>query len=101
MGKELCKGLDLLGMKIEERQQPWAGSSGVFHPILTESIVRFQAQAMGEIFPASGPVRTKILGKMSVEKTEQANRVENEMNYLLTEEMTCLLYTSPSPRDRG
>ena len=86
--KSYVKGLDLLGMKIEERQQPWAGSSGVFHPILTESIVRFQAQAMGEIFPASGPVRTKIVGKMSVEKTEQASRVENEMNYLLTEQMT-------------
>ena len=86
--KSYVKGLDLLGMKIEGRQQPWAGSSGVFHPILTESIVRFQAQAMGEIFPASGPVRTKIVGKMSVEKTEQAARVENEMNYLLTEEMT-------------
>ena len=86
--KSYVKGLDLLGMKIEERQQPWAGSSGVFHPILTESIVRFQAQAMGEIYPASGPVRTKIIGKMSKEKTEQAQRVENEMNYLLTEEMT-------------
>jgi hypothetical protein len=86
--KSYVKGLDLLGMKIEERQQPWAGSSGVFHPILTESIVRFQAQAMGEIYPASGPVRTKIIGKMSREKTEQAQRVENEMNYLLTEEMT-------------
>ena len=86
--KSYVKGLDLLGMKIEERQQPCAGSSGVFHPILTESIVRFQSQAMGEIFPASGPVRTKIVGKMSVEKTEQAARVENEMNYLLTEEMT-------------
>ena len=81
MGKEL-------GMKIEERQQPWAGSSGVFHPVLTESIVRFQAQAMGEIFPAQGPVRTKTVGKISREKTEQAKRVENEMNYLLTEEMT-------------
>src|SRR5210317_1714228 len=86
--KSYVKGLDLLGMRIEERQQPWAGSSGVFHPILTESIVRFQAQAMGEIYPASGPVRTKIIGKISVEKTEQAKRVENEMNYLLTEEMT-------------
>jgi len=86
--KSYVKGLDLLGMKIEERQQPWAGASGVFHPILTESIVRFQAQAMGEIYPASGPVRTKILGKLSPEKTEQALRVENEMNYLLTEEMT-------------
>ena len=82
------KGLDLLGMKVEDRQQPWAGASGVFHPILTEAVVRFQAQAMGEIFPASGPVRTKILGKTTPEKTEQASRVENEMNYLLTEEMT-------------
>ena len=82
------KGLDLLGMKVEDRQQPWAGASGVFHPILTEAVVRFQAQAMGEIFPASGPVRTKIIGKITPEKTEQASRVENEMNYLLTEEMT-------------
>ena len=75
-------------MKIEERQQPWSGASGVFHPVLTESIVRFQAQAMGEIFPAGGPVRTKIVGKQTTEKNDQANRVENEMNYLLTEEMT-------------
>ena len=86
--KSYVKGLDLLGMKIEERQQPWAGSSGVFHPVLTESIVRFQAQAMGEIFPAQGPVRTKTVGKITKDKTEQAKRVENEMNYLLTEEMT-------------
>ena len=86
--KSYVKGLDLLGMKIEERQQPWSGASGVFHPVLTESIVRFQAHAMGEIFPASGPVRTKVMGKQSKEKMEQANRVESEMNYLLTEEMT-------------
>ena len=86
--KSYVKGLDLLGMKIEERQQPWSGASGVFHPVLTESIVRFQAQAMGEIFPAAGPVRTKIVGKQTTEKNDQANRVENEMNYLLTEEMT-------------
>ena len=86
--KSYVKGLDLLGMKIEERQQPWSGASGVFHPVLTESIVRFQAQAMGEIFPASGPVRTKIMGKQTTEKSDQANRVENEMNYMLTEEMT-------------
>jgi hypothetical protein len=86
--KSYVKGLDLLGMKIEERQQPWAGSSGVFHPVLTESIVRFQAQAMGEIFPAQGPVRTKSVGKKTREKIEQASRVEEEMNYLLTEEMT-------------
>ena len=82
------KGLDLLGMKIEERQQPWAGASGVFHPVLTESVVRFQAQAMGELFPASGPVRAKIMGKMTPEKFDQAGRVETELNYLLTEEMT-------------
>jgi len=82
------KGLDLLGMKVEDRQQPWAGASGVFHPILTEAVVRFQAQAMGEIFPAAGPVRTKIIGKNDTEKKDQAFRVENEMNYLLTEEMS-------------
>jgi hypothetical protein len=82
------KGLDLLGMKIEERQQPWAGASGVYHPVLTEAVVRFQAQAMGELFPASGPVRTKIMGKMTPEKADQADRVQTEMNYLLTEEMT-------------
>ena len=82
------KGLDLLGMKVEDRQQPWSGASGVFHPLLTEAVVRFQAQAMGEIFPASGPVRTKIVGKQTPERTDQANRVQNEMNYLLTEEMS-------------
>lgn len=86
--RSYVKGLDLLGMKIEERQQPWAGASGVFHPVLTESVIRFQAQAMGEIFPPSGPVRTKIVGKMTPEKIEQSQRVEDEMNYLLTEEMT-------------
>ena len=82
------KGLDLLGMKIEERSQPWAGASGVFHPVLTEAVVRFQAQAMGEIFPASGPVKTKIMGKLTPEKADQADRIQTEMNYLLTEEMT-------------
>ena len=82
------KGLDLLGMKIEDRSQPWAGASGVYHPVLTEAVVRFQAQAMGELFPASGPVRTKIMGKLTPEKSEQANRIQTEMNYLLTEEMT-------------
>lgn len=81
------KGLDLLGMKIEDRTQPWEGASGVFHPMLTEAAVHFQAQAMGELFPASGPARTKILGKMTTEKFEQANRIENEINYLMTERM--------------
>ena len=73
------KGLDLLGMKIEERSQPWQGASGVFHPVLTEAVVRFQAQAMGELFPASGPVRTKIMGKLTPEKTDQADRIQTEM----------------------
>ena len=82
------KGLDLLGMKIEERSQPWAGASGVFHPVLTEAVVRFQAQAMGELYPASGPVKSKIMGKLTPEKIDQADRVQTEMNYLLTEEMT-------------
>ena len=86
--RSYVKGLDLLGMKIEERTQPWQGASGVFHPVLTEAVVRFQAQAMGEMFPASGPVRTKIVGKKDQIRIDQASRIENEMNYLLTEEMT-------------
>jgi len=81
------KGLDLLGMKIEDRTQPWEGASGVFHPMMTEAAIHFQAQAMGELFPASGPVRTKIIGKITTEKFEQAKRIENEMNYLTTERM--------------
>lgn len=80
-------GLDLLGMKIEDRTQPWAGASGVYHPMLTEAVVRFQAQAMSELMPASGPVRTKIMGKLTPEKTDQAERVQQELNYLITEEM--------------
>jgi len=81
------KGLDLLGMKIEDRTQPWAGASGVYHPMLSEAVVRFQAQAMGELMPASGPARTKIVGKITPEKTRQAYRVEQEMNYQITEQM--------------
>lgn len=82
------KGLDLLGMKVEDRTQPWAGASGVFHPMMTEAAVRFQAQAMGELFPAAGPVRTKIVGRVTPEKYKQGIRVETELNYLLTEKMT-------------
>tara|TARA_R100000231_G_scaffold32034_2_gene28151 strand:- start:6341 stop:8791 length:2451 start_codon:yes stop_codon:yes gene_type:complete len=82
------KGLDLLGLKIEERDQPWPGACGVFHPVLTESVVRFQAQAITEIFPASGPVRTQVVGSITEEKAKQAVRVEDEMNYLTTEVMT-------------
>jgi hypothetical protein len=79
------RGLELLGMKIEERSEPWDGASGVFHPMLSEAVVRFQAQAMGELMPASGPARTKILGKITTEKFEQAMRVEQELNYQITE----------------
>jgi hypothetical protein len=81
------KGLDLLGMKIEDRTQPWQGASGVFHPMLAEAVVRFQAQAMSELMPAAGPVNTKTIGKMTREKFEQSMRVKNELNYLITEEM--------------
>lgn len=83
--KAYTDGLDLLGTKYEDRDKPWPGACGVFHPVLTEAVVRFQAQAITELFPASGPVRTKILGKESPEKTAMARRVEDELNYQLTE----------------
>ena len=82
------KGLDLLGLKIEDRTSPWPGACGVHHPILTEAVVRFQAQAIMEIFPAAGPVKTKIVGEITDEKEEQAQRIQNHMNYLLTEKMS-------------
>jgi hypothetical protein len=81
------RGLDLLGMKIEDRTIPWQGASGVFHPMLAEAVVRFQAQAMSELLPASGPANTKIIGKMTRERHEQSTRVKNELNYLITEQM--------------
>ena len=82
------KGLDQLGMKIDDRTSPWEGACGVTHPILSEAVVRFQSQAIGEIFPAGGPVKTRIVGKMTPEKEQQSNRVENYMNYLTTEVMS-------------
>lgn len=82
------KGLSLLGLQIEERMEPWPNACGVFHPLLTEAVVRFEAQAITEIFPASGPARTNILGAVTKEKEEQAKRVEKELNYQLTEVMT-------------
>tara|TARA_B100000586_G_scaffold270186_1_gene252460 strand:+ start:2083 stop:4617 length:2535 start_codon:yes stop_codon:yes gene_type:complete len=82
------KGLNQLGLKVEERTSPWDGACGVTHPILSEAVVRFQSQAIGEIFPPGGPVRTKIVGKMTSAKTKQSHRVENYMNYLVTEVMT-------------
>lgn len=82
------KGLDQLGLKIEDRTLPWPGACGVFHPMLTEAVVRFQSQAITEIFPASGPVNTKILGLATPEKEQQGKRVQDYMNYLLTDKMT-------------
>ena len=86
--KTYVKGLDLLGINIEDRDQPWPGACGVIHPVLLESVIRFQAQAITEIFPASGPVRTQIMGVVNDEKAKQASRVETEMNYMTTEVMT-------------
>lgn len=82
------KGLDLLGLKIEDRTQPWEGACGVFHPMLSEAIVRFQAQSIQEIFPARGPVQTKILGQATTERMQQAERVQEYLNYLLTDRMS-------------
>jgi len=81
-------GLDQLGLKIEERTQPWAGACGVFHPMLSEAVIRFQSQSITEMFPAQGPVKTKIVGKITDDKTKQAQRVQDYLNYLLTHEMS-------------
>jgi hypothetical protein len=80
-------GLELLGLKIEERMEPWPGACGVYHPLLAESLVKFQAETMMETFPASGPVKTQIIGKETPEKKEKADRVQTDMNYQLTEVM--------------
>jgi len=82
------KGLDQLGLKIEERTQPWNGACGVFHPMLSEAVIRFQSQAISEIFPPQGPVKTKIVGKITDDKEKQSMRVQDYMNYLLTYEMS-------------
>lgn len=82
------KGLDLLGLKIEDRTQPWEGACGVFHPMLSEAVVRFQAQSIQEILPAKGPVMTKILGEQTKDRVEQAHRVQEYLNYLITEKMS-------------
>ncbi len=82
------RGLDLLGLKFEDRSTPWEGACGVFHPMLSEAVIRFQAQTIQEIYPASGPVKTSIVGKIDDEKTKQAHRVQNYLNYLITQQMT-------------
>jgi len=80
-------GLELLGMKVEERTEPWPGACGVYHPLLSEALVKFQAETMMETFPAAGPVKTQIIGKETPAKKESAVRVKDDMNYQLTEEM--------------
>ena len=82
------EGLKLLGLRYEERTEPWNGACGVFHPMLTESVVRFQSEGITETFPAAGPVKTNIIGKDTPEKEEAAARVREDMNYQLTEVMT-------------
>ena len=81
------EGLKLLGLKYEDRTEPWQGACGVFHPMLTEAVVRFQSEAITETFPAMGPVKTKIIGKETPEKHDASMRVQEDMNYQLTEAM--------------
>jgi len=80
-------GIQLLGMKIEERTEPWEGACGVYHPLLSEALVRFQAETIMETFPAAGPVKTTIIGKETQEKKDAADRVRDDMNYQLTDVM--------------
>ena len=85
--KSYVEGLKLLGLQIEERTEPWNGACGVFHPMITEAVVRFQAETITETFPARGPVRTKIIGKDTPEIRDKAANVEEDMNFELTENM--------------
>jgi hypothetical protein len=81
-------GLELLGMRLEERSEPWEGACGVYHPLLSEALVKFQSETIMATFPASGPVKTQIIGKETTANKEAAERVQNDMNYQLTEVMT-------------
>ena len=80
-------GLELLGLKLEDRSEPWEGACNVYHPLMTESLVKFQAETMMETFPAAGPVKTQIIGKETKENQEASARVQENMNYQLTERM--------------
>ena len=106
------KGLEVLGMKYEERAEPWLGACGVYSPILTEAAIRFQSEMITETFPAQGPVKTQIIGEVTRQNEEAADRVKDDMNYRLTDEMVeyrpeherllynlCLLYTSDAADD--
>ena len=80
-------GLDLLGFKYERRTEPFKGASGVTHPVLAESVTQFQSQAYKELLPADGPVRTQIVGSITPERQDQANRVKDFMNYQIMDVM--------------
>jgi hypothetical protein len=80
-------GLELLGMKLEERSEPWEGACGVYHPLLSEALVKFQSETMMSTFPAAGPVKTQIIGKETPKKKDAAKRVQQDMNYQLTDVM--------------
>jgi hypothetical protein len=80
-------GLELLGMKLEERAEPWEGACGVYHPLLSEALVKFQSETMMSTFPAAGPVKTQIIGKETPGKKDAAKRVQQDMNYQLTDVM--------------
>ena len=81
------KGLEVLGMKYEERTEPWSGACGVYSPLLTEAAIRFQSEMITETFPAQGPVKTQIIGETTRQNEEAAERVRDDMNYMLTEKM--------------
>lgn len=86
--KGFMKGMELLGMTMDDRTEPWPGASGVYHPVMQETAIQFQAHAIMELFPASGPARTKIFGEETEERTQRAERIERELNYQITEKMT-------------
>ena len=80
-------GLELLGLKIETRSEPWEGACGVYHPLMSEALVKFQAETVMETLPSSGPVKTIVVGRETVEKLAAADRVQKDMNYQIMEEM--------------
>jgi len=83
----IVNGMDQLGVKVEDRTKPWSGACGVYHPLLAEAVVRFEAQAIMEIFPPAGPAKTRIVGKETPERLQQAERVQQELNYILVKKM--------------
>lgn len=85
--KTYARGLTLLGLKYEQRTEPWENACGAFHPMLLESVIRFNAQAMSDMFPGAGPVKTQIIGRMTDEKERQSKRVQTDMNWLATEKI--------------